>query len=62
MKPSWLLALIAVAPVCLVGWGSKARSPSRAAWEYKVVTLYGTNDASPPNPAQFNQMGLRGGN
>jgi hypothetical protein len=60
IKPAWLLALAAVAFLCIVGWGSKAQSASRAAWEYKVVTLYGTNDTPPPNLTQFNQMGAEG--
>ena len=59
-KSSWPLALIAVALLCLVGWGGKAQSASRATWEYKVVTLYGTNDTAPPNLTQFNQMGAEG--
>lgn len=59
-KPRWILVLAVFALSCLVGWSSRAQSSSKTTWEYKVVTIYGTNDIPPPNLNQFNQMGTEG--
>ena len=58
IKSQWaLIAAVVVVLLCLVGWNSRAQSATRATWEYKVITTYGTTDTPAPNLTQFNQMG-----
>ncbi|MDT4897439.1 MAG: hypothetical protein QOH25_2516 [Acidobacteriota bacterium] len=61
IKSQWaLVAAVVVVLLCLVGWGGRAQSATRATWEYKVITMYGTIDTPAPNLTQFNQMGDEG--
>ncbi len=55
------LAIIAVL-LGSIGWTVSAQKTGSATqtWEYKVITVYGTNDLPPANPDQLNQMGTQG--
>lgn len=54
------LVMAAIALLCIVGWSSKAESPSRDYWEYKLVTKYRFHDVSPQNLTEFNELGSEG--
>ncbi len=46
-----------------IGWSVSAQKANSAnqIWEYKVITVYGTNDILPPaSPDQLNRMGTEG--
>ena len=65
MKNKIYLSLVVVAflvSIISVSWTVSAQKASSAkqTWEYKIVTLYGTDTLPPPNLTQFNQMGNEG--
>lgn len=63
MKNKIYLSLIVITIFLgLVGWTTSAQKndPAKQTWEYKVVTVYGTNDLPPAAPGQLNKMGTEG--
>ena len=62
-KINLLLVLVAILiGLVSVGWTVSAQKTSSAKqmWQYKVVTVYGTNDLPPANSEQLNQMATEG--
>jgi hypothetical protein len=43
----WTLILVVVAFLCLAGWTSRANTPSKVSWEYKVISTYGPSVTNP---------------
>jgi len=60
MKPKIILIIAALALLCLAGWSGRAQRSSRTAWEYKVISVYGTIELAPPSMKQFNDAGEEG--
>lgn len=63
MKNKIYLSLIAITIFLgLVGCTASAQKndPEKQIWEYKVITVYGTNDLPPANHDQLNKMGIEG--
>jgi hypothetical protein len=57
----WTLILVVVACLGLVGWTRGANTAPKQAWEYKVVSVYGTSATNPPpNVTELNNAGADG--
>lgn len=57
-----LVAILALGTLLtVVGWSVRAQSSSRVAWEYKVISAYGTSLTNPPtNLQELNDAGAEG--
>ena len=60
MKLKIALAIAAIALFCVVGWNSKAQSPSKDFWEYTVITYYGSTGPILADMNQLNKAGAQG--